>query len=136
MSRSHLFSLQERRSSVRLAQLAQTLRAAQTEAQNSRHIGERLAALMGALSVSEGVISVAELRDRAHLTNRLSNEQQRQITAQHAAEAQAEAVLTAIQGQMRQQHTAKEAAVLARRIEAEDRAQKQEAECRVARLQR
>jgi hypothetical protein len=127
MSRSHLFTLQERRSTVRLAQLAQSLRAAQTESLNSQHMGERLGALMAAMAISDGVVSVAELRDRARLTDRLGAEQQRQITAQHAAEAQAQGVLAAIQSQMIQAHTARDAAHAARRQEAEERAQKQDA---------
>lgn len=127
MSRSHLFSLQERHAAVRLSHLAQSLHAAQTETENSRDMGARLEALIGAVSMSEGVVTVATLRERAHLTDRLAAEQQRQMVRQRSAEAQVQDIKVAIQDQMRLRHSAQNAARLARQAEAEERAQKQDA---------
>jgi hypothetical protein len=131
MPQSRLFSLQARRASVQVATLAQSLGAKQDEARQSREMEARLADLMAGLgagqAVGQGAISAADLRGMADLATRLGAEQQRQITLAQQAEAKSVMLRNAMQAQLRQQRSAEDAAATARRAEALEIAQRQDA---------
>lgn len=127
MPRSHLFSLQARRATFHLTKIAQDLHVAQTQMHSSSAMQDRLTALLRSVSPSSGPISVAQLRDNAHLSARLGAEQQRQSQVHQAAEAKSKDLLADMQIHMRQQRLAQDAAALALRQEQDQRAQKLDA---------
>ncbi len=127
MPRSHLFTLQARRASVRLAHMAQALEASANDVRHSRDMLDRLGILLGNLSMGQGPVTVAQLRDIAHLSDRLGAEHDRQNAMHQNAEARAGALRADMRDQMRKQQHAQDAAATARWREAEARQNSQDA---------